>query len=184
MKRKRNLWVSIFLAITILLSIVVNVVSMDIATPCANKDRVEFDHDIGYYAYYYNIDSVYGDMYWQVHNSNITPEQKDIFVSYDDNVFSLVENYADCVDNMIRYYGVLVNSAKVIFAQSVYSTISIVVTVASGNIVSAIAAVIREVRNIAKDVEEHIVNNMAKVSHYAELADDYYSSIPDYLSID
>lgn len=179
MQRKRNLWVSMFLAITILLSTFVNAVSADIAVPFANKDLVEFDHDIGYYAYYYNIDSAYGDMYWRVYNSNITPEQKYIFVSYDDNVYSLVESYADCVDNMIRYYGVLMSSAEVILVKSVFSTVSIAVAVASGNTVSAIATTIREVMNIASDVDDHIVNNMAWVYHYADLANDYYSSIPD-----
>ncbi len=200
MQRKRNFWVSVFLAITVLLSTFVkavpvflvittmllstfvNAVSTDGTTPFADEDLVEFDHDIGYYAYYYNIDSARDDMYWRVYNSNITPEQKNIFVSYDDNVLSLVENYADCVDNMIRYYGVLTSSSKIMLAENIFRTFNIVVATASGNAVSTIATTFREAMDIARDAEDHIgrtANNMAWVYHYADLANDYYSSLPD-----
>lgn len=177
MQRKRNLWISMFLVIAILLSTFVNAVPADVVAPFDNKELVEFDHDIGYYAYYYNINSAEGDMYWRVYNSNMSPEQKYVFVSYDENMYSLVESYAECVDNMIRYYGVLMSSAEVLLVKSVFSTVSIAVAVASGNTVSAIATTIRKVMNIASDVDDHIVKNMARVYHYADLANDYYSSI-------
>lgn len=177
MQRKRNLWISMFLVIAILLSTFVNAVPADVVAPFDNKELVEFDHDIGYYAYYCNINSAEGDMYWRVYNSNMSPEQKYVFVSYDENMYSLVESYAECVDNMIRYYGVLMSSAEVLLVKSVFSTVSIAVAVASGNTVSAIATTIRKVMNIASDVDDHIVKNMARVYHYADLANDYYSSI-------
>lgn len=145
-----------------------------------NKEPAEFDDDnLGYYAYYYNINSAYGDMYWRVYNSNYTPSQKYLFVSYDDNMFELVDEYADCVDQMIKYYGIASSSKEVVLVKSVFSTISVAVAIASGNTINAIVTTIEGIVEIADDVDENILENIAYVYLYADLANDYYKSIID-----